>query len=83
MAAKKSAAETALDAPQLEHSEKAPELFTIGELQKRKKITPGVFAGACSVNGWRHGKMLSEDEFMEGVRKFTNAPMSTGNEVEK
>lgn len=84
MATKKPTAETATEAAkQPEHNEGAPELLTIGELQKRKKITPGVFAGACSVNGWRPGRTMTEEEFVEGIEKFTNAPMTTPRKKER
>ena len=83
MATKKPTAEAATEAAkQLEHNERAQEFLTIGELRERKKITPGVFAGACSANEWKPGRIMTEEEFMEGIGKFTGAPMTTPRKKE-
>lgn len=54
---------------------KAPELFEIGELRSRHKIGRAVFAGVCTAKGWKPGKAVAEEEFLEAVKQFENAPM--------
>lgn len=34
-----------------------------------------MFAGVCSAQGWKPGKAVTEEEFLEAVKKFENAPM--------
>lgn len=58
---------------------KAPGLFEIGELRKKHKVGRAVFAGVCSAQGWKPGKAVTEEEFLEAVKKFENAPMRGGS----
>jgi hypothetical protein len=39
-----------------------------------------MFAGVCSAQGWKPGKAVTEEEFLEAVKKFENAPMRGGSE---
>ena len=50
---------------------KSQELKLIDEICKKYKIGRAVFAGACAVNGWKPGKAMSDEEFLDGVAKFT------------
>ena len=54
----------------------APKVFTIEQLRSEKKINRAVFAGVCAAEGWKPGKTVTEEEFLEAVEKFTSAPMS-------
>lgn len=58
---------------------KAPGLFEIGELRKKHKVGRAVFAGVCSAQGWKPGRAVTEEEFLEAVKKFENAPMRGGS----
>ena len=47
-------------------------------------MTSGSFAastkaGVCSAQGWKPGKAVTEEEFLEAVKKFENAPMRGGS----
>ena len=44
-----------------EQNKKAPALYDVGELR--------------SAQGWKPGKAVTEEEFLEAVKKFENAPM--------
>lgn len=57
-------------------SSEAPKLFRVEQLRSEKKINRAVFAGVCAAQGWKTGKTVTEDEFLEAVRQFTSAPMS-------
>ena len=46
---------------------KAPGLFEIGELRKKHKVGRAVFAGVCSAQGWKPGKAVTEEEFLEAI----------------
>lgn len=61
---------------QPEQNSKAPEFFEIGELRQKHKIGRAVFAGVCSARGWRPGKAVTEEEFLDAVKKFNAAPMN-------
>lgn len=58
---------------------KAPGLFEIGELRSKHKVGRAVFAGVCSAQGWKPSKAVTEEEFLEAVKKFENAPMRGGS----
>lgn len=61
---------------ELQPEQRSQELLEIGELRKQKKISQAIFAGVCSVNGWRPGKVITEEEFLSEVTKFTGAPIN-------
>lgn len=61
---------------ELQPEQKPQELFEINELRKQKKISRAIFAGVCSVNGWRPGKTITEEEFLSEVAKFTKSPIN-------
>ncbi len=50
------------------------ELKPIDELRKKYKTGRAVFAGACAVNGWKPGKVMSDEDYIAGVAKFTQGP---------
>lgn len=50
------------------------ELKPIEELRKKHKTGRAVFAGACAVNGWKPGKVMSDEDYVAGVAKFTKGP---------
>lgn len=50
----------------------APKVFTIEQLRSEKKINRAVFAGVCAAEGWKPGKTVTEEEFLEAVEKFTS-----------
>lgn len=56
-------------------------LQTLEELQRVHGTDPATFAGAMAVNGWRAGKLLSGDEYLAGIRRFTDRPAGRGKEV--
>lgn len=53
----------------------SPELLELDELRRKHSIKGPVFAGVCSANGWKPGKMLTSEEFLAAVSKFNGAPM--------
>lgn len=53
----------------------APELLELDEMRRKHSIKEPVYAGVCSANGWKPGKMLTGDEFLAAVSKFNGAPM--------
>lgn len=73
MAAKEQKAEVAQAA---KPDTKPQELKTLDELRKKHKIGRAVFAGAFAVNGWRPGRAMTDEEFLDGVAKFTKGPAS-------
>lgn len=54
------------------------EVFTIEELRHRHKIAPAAYAGAMAQQGWKHGKQVSEKEFLAVVAKFLTTPARGG-----
>lgn len=74
MANKKTA--EAADPAQVEQPTASLKVFTIEQFRSEKKINPAIFAGVCAAQGWKHGKTVTEAEFLEAVKKFTSAPMS-------
>lgn len=57
-------------------SPEAPKVFKVEQLRSEKKISRAVFAGVCAAQGWKPGKTVTEDDFLEAVKEFTSAPMS-------
>jgi len=53
----------------------ASELLELEELRRNFGVSRAVFAGTCSANGWKPGKLLTGDEFMAAVSKFSGSPM--------
>lgn len=49
-------------------------LKPIEELRKKHKTGRAVFAGACTVNGWKPGKVMIDEDYIAGVEKFTKGP---------
>lgn len=54
--------------------DKEEKLYRLEELQKAQGTGAAVFAGACAMNGWRAGKLLSEEAYRQGIRRFTDSP---------
>lgn len=65
-----------MEQPTASPGAEAPKVFTIEQLRSEKKINRAVFAGVCAAEGWKPGKTVTEEEFLEAVEKFTSAPMS-------
>lgn len=60
----------------------ASELHDVEMLRSKHKIGWAVFAGVRAAQGWRPGKMVSEEEFLQAVKKFNGEPMrATRDEV--
>lgn len=55
---------------------KNKELMTLEELRRAQGTGAAVFAGACAMNGWRAGKLLSEAEYLAGIKRFAECPTS-------
>ena len=53
----------------------APEVFTIEKLRSEKNVKRAVFAGVCAANGWRPGRAMTEETFLQAVAAFVGAPM--------
>ena len=56
-------------------------LHTIEALRKQHKIKAPIYAGTCTANGWRPGRMMTESDFLAAVEKFTGSP--TGGDRKK
>lgn len=50
------------------------QLKPIEKLRAAYKTDRAVFAGACAVNGWKHGRMLTAEEYEAGIRRFVAGP---------
>lgn len=61
------AAETTLQPEQL--------LLTVEELQDKYKVARPVYAGVCAANGWKPGRAMTEEAFLQAVTAFTGAPI--------
>ena len=55
---------------------KDQELKPLEELRRAQGTGAAVFAGACAMNGWRAGKLLSEAEYLAGIKRFAECPAS-------
>lgn len=55
----------------------------INELMKTKKISRALFAGLCAAENWRPGKMVTEKEFDDAVKRFSQSPIDGRKQVEK
>lgn len=63
-----------------EQDKKAPAIYDVGDLRSKHRVGRAMFAGVCSAQGWKPGKVVTEEEFLEAVKKFENAPMRGGSE---
>lgn len=83
MASKNKEPETGpIVAGQPEETGKVPELLGIEKLRSKHKISGAVFAGVCAANGWKPGKTVSVEEFLQAVSKFTKEPMRSSKPQE-
>ncbi len=62
--------------------EQMKDYVTIEELKERKETPDAVFEGVKAANGWKTGKMVTENAYMAAVKAFEAAPMD-GREVKK
>ena len=62
-----------------EQNKEASALYDVGELRGKHKVGRAVFAGVCSAQEWKPGKVVTEEEFLQAVKKFENAPMRGGS----
>lgn len=60
---------------------KEQELKPLEELRRVHGTGAAVFAGACAMNGWRAGKLLHEEVYREGIKRFTECPATNGKEA--
>lgn len=51
------------------------DLFTIEELQAKNNTPQSIYQGVCVAFGWRSGKMVSESEYGNAVKKFASTPI--------
>ena len=79
MANKKADGHAAETAPEQTN---APEYIEVGQLRMKHSISRAVFAGVCASEGWKPGKAVTENEFLEAVKRFTSAPMSGAGKKE-
>lgn len=47
----------------------------IESLRDKYHVGRAVYAGACAINGWKPGKTLTKEEFLNGVAAFVGMPM--------
>lgn len=52
-----------------------PQLFSIEELQKKKKTPSSTFGGICAACGWKPGKMITQADYDSAVEKFSRSPI--------
>lgn len=75
---------TPIVAGQSEGARVAPELHDVEMLRSKHKISWAVFAGVRAAQGWRPGKMVSEETFLQAVDQFNGEPMrASRGEVRK
>lgn len=55
--------------------EQLQELLPVETLREKHRITRPVFAGVCAANGWRPGRAMTGEDFLQAVAAFTKAPM--------
>ncbi|WP_032122039.1 hypothetical protein [Clostridium amazonitimonense] len=51
------------------------ELFNIEELREKSGLKEAVYQGVKASQGWTSGKMVTETEFQEALKKFLKSPM--------
>lgn len=49
---------------------KQPQLVAIDVLRKKKDLDPAIYEGILTMNGWKEGKHVTEEEFDSAVKKF-------------
>lgn len=59
----------------VQQTEQSQELLPVETLREKHRITRPVFAGVCAANGWRPGRAMTEEAFLQAVAAFTKAPM--------
>lgn len=57
-------------------SKSAQPMGEIRELAKIHKTRRAVFAGVCALKGWKAGKQVTEEEYLDAVREFESRPVS-------
>lgn len=62
-----------------EQNKKAPALYDVGELRSQAQSRAGRVCGRMQRPGLEAGKAVTEEEFLEAVKKFENAPMRGGS----
>lgn len=55
--------------------EEARQLLEIEALREKHGISRPVFMGTCTAGGWKPGKAMTEEAFLQAVADFTGAPM--------
>lgn len=50
-------------------------LIKISELKEKENTSDTIFCGVCSMQGWKPGKMVTEEEYVNVVKGFLNKPM--------
>lgn len=56
-----------------------PEYYEIREIKEKKNTAEPIFCGVCTFQGWKNGKMVTEDEYDKAVELFINNPIGRGN----
>lgn len=60
-----------------ETTETTDVLIDIDELKETKQTPLAIFSGACVLNNWAPGKMITPEIYDKGIEKFLN--YSTGS----
>lgn len=50
-------------------------LLAVEALRDKHKTARPLFAGVCAANGWKPGRAMTEDAFLQAVAAFTGAPI--------
>lgn len=50
-------------------------MYAIEELQQKSSTANSIFKGACVAYGWKPGKMVTEDEYVAAINKFSSTPI--------
>lgn len=50
-------------------------LTSIEELKQKLGVSDAVFEGTKAANGWKSGRQVDENEFMEACEAFLKAPV--------
>ena len=50
-------------------------LYPTEELRDKKKTPQSIYIGVCVAYGWKQGKMVTEAEYDEAIKKFSDSPI--------
>ena len=61
--------------PDVQQSAQLSELLPIERLREQLGVSGPSFAGLCAVNGWKTGRVMTEEEFRNAFKNFADSPM--------